>query len=155
MALSLIFAWYVGIGLLCTAGVIALAGKHLSPKAQQVFFGLVLVPVAAMYLVFTAFFHAEDAWRLESLAVIAFVILGAVGTRVTAALVVGYAVHGAWDLVHELQAHAGLDAGMGRGTDIPLAYGAFCATFDWAVAAYFYTRRHAWSAAWNRREVAP
>ena len=29
-------------------------------------------------------------------------------------------------------------------TDIPLAYGAFCAAYDWGMAGYFVTRRAAW-----------
>jgi hypothetical protein len=36
-------------------------------------------------------------------------------------------------------------------TELPLAYGAFCAAFDWCVAGYFYTRRREWNAAWKAR----
>ena len=36
-----------------------------------------------------------------------------------------------------------------RLTELPLAYGAFCAAYDWCVAAYFYTRRREWNAAWK------
>jgi hypothetical protein len=32
-------------------------------------------------------------------------------------------------------------------TAIPLAYGAFCAAYDWFSAGYFYTRRAHWVAA--------
>ena len=38
-----------------------------------------------------------------------------------------------------------------RVSEIPLAYGAFCAAYDWCMAAYFYTRRGRWSAAWTAR----
>jgi hypothetical protein len=30
-------------------------------------------------------------------------------------------------------------------TEIPLAYGMFCAAYDWVMAGYFFTRRAAWS----------
>ena len=36
-------------------------------------------------------------------------------------------------------------------TELPSAYGAFCAAFDWCVAGYFYTRRREWNAAWKAR----
>jgi hypothetical protein len=35
-------------------------------------------------------------------------------------------------------------------SEIPLAYGVFCATYDWCMAAYFYTRRREWRAAWAK-----
>jgi hypothetical protein len=45
-----------------------------------------------------------------------------------------------------------LDAFGGReATTIPLAYGAFCATFDWVVVIYFAYRRRHWVAAWKAR----
>jgi hypothetical protein len=149
MALSVIIAWYIGIGLLAAAGSVAIARKVFSAKAEQIAFGLFLIPVAGFYLACTSHFRTESAWRLESAAVAAFALLGVLGTRVTGVLVIGYVAHGLWDLLHELQAHAGVDLPMGRGTEIPLAYGAFCATFDWVMAAYFYTRRRAWSVAWR------
>ncbi len=33
---------------------------------------------------------------------------------------------------------------------LPLAYGFFCATYDFLMATYFYTRRNHWRAAWAR-----
>jgi hypothetical protein len=38
---------------------------------------------------------------------------------------------------------------LGTLTAIPLAYGMFCAAFDWAMVAYFGTRRQVWKAAWR------
>jgi len=52
--------------------------------------------------------------------------------------------------VHELQAHGGpslFEPGQLRA--IPLAYGLFCAAFDFSMAAYFFRRRAEWLAAWN------
>jgi len=70
--------------------------------------------------------------------------------RVPAVLIVGYLLHGLWDGVHEIHAHGGADfLGTLRTSEIPLAYGVFCATYDWCIAAYFYTRRAQWSAAWT------
>jgi hypothetical protein len=109
-----------------------------------------LIMIAAFYLAFAAYFGAATAWRLETAAVMAFVVMGLLGTRLPAALIVGYSLHGLWDLLHELQAH-GADSAFepGKLTAIPLAYGVFCATFDFCMAAYFYTRRAEWSAAWR------
>jgi hypothetical protein len=87
------------------------------------------------------------AWRLETTVVVAFVAIGLLGARLPFALIVGYPLHGLWDLLHELQAHGACSAfGPGQLTAIPLAYGVFCAAFDFCIAGYFYSRRAEWSA---------
>jgi hypothetical protein len=153
MALSVIVALYISIGLMSAAGSIAISKKVFSEKAQQVFFGLFMIPVAGFYLAFTAYFGNQEAWRLEAFAVALFTVLGVLGCRVTVVLVLAYVLHGFWDMLHELQAHAGVAFDIGTGTQIPLAYGIFCATYDWCMAAYFYTRRREWSAAWGARTL--
>src|SRR5262245_45326597 len=132
------------------AGTIALSSKLLSAKAEQIVFGALLAPIAGVYLVFTAYFGADDAWRLEAVAVVLFGVSGMLGMRVAALLVLGYVLHGVWDLLHELQAHAGVGVGgASRMSQIPLAYGVFCATYDWCIAGYFYLRCAQWNAAWG------
>jgi hypothetical protein len=108
--------------------------------------------IAAFYLAFTAYFGVATAWRLETAVVAAFAVIGLLGARLPLALIVGYSLHGLWDLLHELQAHGGYFAfESGQLTAIPLAYGVFCVAFDFSVAAYFYARRAEWSTAWNAR----
>ena len=150
MALSVIIFLYLGIGVMSAAGSIAIARKLFSSKAEQIFFGLLLAPIAAFYLAFTAYFGADDAWRPEAIAVVLFAVLGIFGIRIPVILVLGYALHGVWDLFHELHMHAGVEVGgTSTFTEIPLAYGVFCATYDWCMAGYFYTRRDQWNAAWE------
>ena len=82
--------------------------------------------------------------------VVAFAAMGLLGARLPFALIVAYSLHGLWDLMHELQAHEVYSAFKpGQLTAIPLAYGVFCAAFDFSMAAYFYTRRTEWIAAWK------
>jgi hypothetical protein len=46
------------------------------------------------------------------------------------ALILGYSLHGLWDLLHELQAHGAYSAfEPGQLTPIPLAYGVFLCSF--------------------------
>jgi hypothetical protein len=143
---------YIVIGLMSAAGSIFVSQKIFTPKAEQIFFGIFLIPVAGFYLAFTAYFGIETAWLLESAAVLAFVAIGLLGIRVPFALVVGYPLHGLWDLLHELHAHGGFSVfESGQATAIPLAYGIFCATYDFCMAAYFYTRRGDWAAAWESK----
>ncbi len=79
-----------------------------------------------------------------------FSLFGVVGTRYVLALIPGYLLHGIWDVLHELSAHAGVSVpGLEPLTTIPLAYGVFCATFDVAICVYFVRRRGAWEAAWG------
>jgi phosphate/sulfate permease len=145
VALTLILGWYVGIGVLAAIGTIAISSRQLSARGEQIFFGLVLAPVAGMYLAFTSYFAAKNALSSEALAALFFTALGLIGMRVPWVLAFGYFLHGGWDLLHELHAHAGFDVGGSAAlTEIPLAYGAFCATYDACVGAYFLTKRDRW-----------
>jgi len=98
----------------------------------------------------SAYFGDQGAWRLETAAVIVFALFGILGLRLSVVLVIGYCLHGIWDVVHEVHAYCGVSSfGAHELTELPLAYGAFCAAFDWCVAGYFYTRRREWNAAWK------
>lgn len=145
MALAIIMAAYAGIGVLCALGVISLSRQHFSAKAEPLFFGLLLVPIACIYFAFTGYFHATDAWRTEGMAIGLFALLGVIGIRLPLVLVLAYLLHGAWDLVHEWLPLAGTPRASLTG--IPLAYGVFCAGFDWFIGGYFLTRRSQWNAA--------
>jgi Family of unknown function (DUF6010) len=150
MALFVIIMLYASVGFLAAAGSIFIAQKLFSPKAEQIFFGLFLIAIAAFYLAFTAYFDDQAAWRLETGAVIVFAAFGLLGLRVSVALIFGYLLHGVWDVLHEIHAHGGGGPfGARQLTELPLAYGTFCATYDWCIAAYFYFRRREWSAAWS------
>ena len=146
---------YAVIGLLAAAGTILVARKFLSAKAEQIFYAMFLIMVAAFYLAFAAYFGMPTAWRPEAAVVAGFVALGLVGMRLPFILIVGYFLHGIWDLVHELQAHGAYSAfPPGQLTEIPLGYGFFCAVFDFSMAAYFYARRVEWRAAWKAAATA-
>ena len=141
---------YAAIGLMAAAGAIFIARKTLPPKAEQIFYAMFLIMIAAFYLAFAAYFGMATAWRLETSVFVAFVAIGLLGVRLPFALIVGYSLHGLWDLLHELQAHGAYSAFQpGQLTAIPLAYGVFCAAFDFCMAAYCYARRAEWIATWK------
>ena len=141
---------YVAIGLMSAAGVIFIARRALTPKAEQIFYAMFLILIAGFYLAFAAYFGVDTAWRLETSVVVVFVAIGLLGVRLPFALIVGYSLHGLWDLLHEFQAH-GVSSVFEAGllTTIPLAYGFFCVAFDFSVAAYFCTQRAQWISAWK------
>ena len=150
MALSVIIVLYVCVGILAAAGSIFISQKLFSAKTEQIFFALFLVAIAAFYLSFTAYFEDQGAWRLEAGAVILFAVFGILGLRLPVVLIIGYCLHGFWDVLHEVHDCAGVSPfGAHELTELPLAYGAFCAAFDWCIAGYFYTRRREWNAAWK------
>src|SRR5438876_10344007 len=150
IGLRVIVALYVTMGVMSAAGSVYIAKLIFSAKVEQIFFGLFLIPIAGFYLAFTAYFEDRDAWQLEATAVAIFTFFGLVGTRLSFALIVGYLLHGLWDVVHEFNAHAGGSLlGPRQTTSVPLAYGFFCATYDFLLAAYFYTRCGQWRAAWK------
>ncbi len=141
---------YAVIGLLAAAGAVSMTRKIFGPRTEQVFYGMFLIMIAAFYLAFVAYFGNATAWRAETAAVVVFAVIGLFGARLPIALIVGYPLHGLWDLLHELQAQGALSAiEPGQLTAIPLAYGVFCAAFDVSIAAYFYRRRLEWDAAWK------
>jgi len=143
---------YIVIGFMSAAGSIFISQRIFTPKAEQIFYGIFLIPIAGFYLAFTAYFGIETAWLLESAAVLAFVAIGLLGIRVAFAIIVGYPLHGLWDVLHELHAHGGFSVfEPGQATAVPLAYGIFCAIYDFCMAAYFYTRRSDWAAAWKAK----
>lgn len=145
MPLAVIMGWYIVIGVLAAIGTITITRSRLSPRMEQVFYALVLIPVAGMYLTFVGYFGDASTLRPELYAIAVFVVLALLGLRLPAALILGYVLHGAWDLVHEVSVHLASPSGGARQvTDIPLAYGVFCAAYDWLIAAYFVTRRAAW-----------
>ena len=145
VSLVVILIWYAVIGLLATAGSVAVSQKFFPGRAEQIFYGALLVPIAGYYLACVAYFANVSSWRIELIGVIAFSVLGIVGTRSAAVLIVGYALHGIWDALHELAGHSGVSPfGPGELTAIPLAYGVFCAVFDVAIAAYFVRRKQFW-----------
>lgn len=139
---------YVVVGVMAAIGTIVTFRKLLSPKAEQIFYSMFLIMIALFYLAFTAYFEVASAWRIETVAVVGFIVLGLLGTRFPSALMVGYVLHGAWDLLHELQGH-GVHTPFEAGqlTAIPLAYGFFCLAFDFYAAGYFYSRRKEWETA--------
>ena len=150
LGFAVIVILYAVIGLMAAAGSISIARKFLSPKAEQIFYAIFLIMIAAFYLAFAAYFGVATAWRLETAVIVAFVAIGLLGARLPFALIVGYPLHGLWDLLHELQAHGAYSAfEPGQLTAIPLAYGVFCAAFDFCMGAYLYSRRYDWSAAWK------
>jgi hypothetical protein len=152
IGLIVIVILYIAIGVMSAAGSVYIAKSIFSPKVEQIFFGLFLIPIAGFYLAFTAYLGEKDAWRLEATAVAVFAVFGLVGVRVAFVLIVGYLLHGLWDAVHEFNAYSGGSLlGPRRTTSVPLAYGFFCLTYDFLMATYFYTRRGQWRAAWNAK----
>jgi hypothetical protein len=145
MALAAILSLYLVIGVLAAIGSVTISRSRFSPRVEHIFFALLLVPIAAMYLAFVAYFGDYPTLRAEACAVAVFTVLGLLGLRFPFLLVLGYALHGGWDLAHEIWVHLGAGAsGAQPLTDIPLAYGVFCAAYDWYMAGYFFTRRAAW-----------
>jgi len=141
---------YVVVGVMAATGTISIFRKILTPKAEQIFYAMFLILVALFYLAFVAYFEAATAWPLEATVVLVFAAISLLGVRLPFALIVGYSLHGIWDFLHELQLHGVYSAFQpGHLTAIPLAYGFFCAAFDFSMAVYFYRRRSAWCAAWK------
>src|SRR5262245_20510816 len=154
LGLAVIAILYATIGLMAVVGCVVVVRKVLRPPAEQVFYGMFLIAIAAFYLAFAAYFGIATAWRWETTAVAAFAVIGLIGARLPIVLMAGYLLHGGWDFLHELEAHGAYSAfGTGRLTEVPLAYPVFCFAFDVGMAVYCYGRRMEWASAWKARTV--
>ena len=139
---------YISIGVVVTLGSIHLSQKMFAPRAEQIFYALILIPIAAFYWACIAYFESPQALPLESSAIVLFIGLALAGTKNVWVLTLAYVLHGVWDGVHEFSAHlsmASIDSL--KLTEIPLTYGFFCATFDIGIAVYFLSRKKVWDAA--------
>ena len=94
-----IAALYVVIGVMAAKGTICIFRKILTPKSEQVFYSAFLIGIASIYLAFVAYFGATIAWQAETTMVVAFAVIGLLGVRLPLALIVGYSMHGLWDLL--------------------------------------------------------
>ncbi len=137
---------YIVIGILAAVGSFLISPKIFNGKKERAFYAIFFIAIAAFYLGFTAYFGDASAWKTELVAVFIFSILGVIGIFSTETLIVGYIVHGSWDMLHELnQNYDYLLVDLGSITAIPLAYGIFCMTYDFVISGYFYYRRKDWS----------
>jgi hypothetical protein len=133
---------YLVIGLLSAIGSILIFRRVFQGRWEQIFWALFLVVIAAFYLSFAAYFGASThAWQTEVIAVAVFAACAVGGLFFRSAIAVGYVIHGLWDLSHCLSGSSisGLSL-----TEIPLGYGIFCSTYDFAVACYLMISGTAW-----------
>jgi hypothetical protein len=142
---AVIIILYAVIGLLAAAGSVVVSQKLLPGRSEQIFYGVFLTAIAGFYLAFAAHFGDASSLDTELFAVASFSLLGILGTRYAAVLILGYLLHGIWDALHELSAHTGYSVLRSEQfTEIPLAYGVFCAVYDFAISVYFVRRRRSW-----------
>ena len=136
---------YASLGLLAAAGSVVVSQKLFRGRSEQVFYGVFLIAIAGFYLAFAAHFGSASSWNTEVFAVLLFSLLGILGTRYAAVLILGYTLHGIWDILHELSAHTGYSVLGAEFTEIPLAYGIFCLVYDVVISVYFVRRKGSWS----------
>ena len=66
IGLIVIVALYITIGVMSAAGSVYIAKSIFNPKAEQIFFGLFLIPIAGFYLAFTAHFGDQERVAVRS-----------------------------------------------------------------------------------------
>jgi hypothetical protein len=133
---------YAGIGLLSAMGSILVFRRVFQGRWEQIFWSSFLFVIATFYLSFAAYFGAlADAWRTELFFVALILVCAVGGLFYRPAIAFGYAVHGLWDIAHSLFGSSVLGLPI---TEIPLGYGMFCLTFDFAVAGYLMMSDTAW-----------
>jgi Family of unknown function (DUF6010) len=133
---------YVVIGVLGAIGSILVFRRVFQGRWEQIFWASFLLVIAAFYLSFAAYFEASThAWQTEIGGVAVFLVFAVGGLFSRSAIAVGYVMHGLWDLTHCLSGSSFAGLSM---TETPLAYGIFCASYDFVVAYYLLISDSAW-----------
>lgn len=140
MALLSILFLYLGIGLLAAIGSVTITRARFSARGEGIFYALLLIPIGAIYLAFVDYYAAPAALAVELGHIAALTALALLGLRVPALVAIAYFLHGGWDLVHEISTLRGPILSQPL-TPIPVAYGVFCAAYDWAIGLYLLRRQ--------------
>ena len=118
-------AYVIGIALAVVVGLFAGA---LGFDKERSFYPVVLIVIAALYLLFAAIAGSTSAMAAETLPALLFVAAAAVGFRKTLWIVVGgLAGHGVFDFFHH---------GIVSNPGVPAWWPAFCLAYDVTAAAY-------------------
>jgi hypothetical protein len=72
IAFTVILVLYITVGVFAAIGTAYVSKALLPPKVEQVFYAVYLTMIAGFYLAFTVYFGSEQAWRVESTAVLCF-----------------------------------------------------------------------------------
>jgi len=81
IAFIVILMLYITVGVFAAIGTAYVSKALLPPKFEQVFYAVYLVMIAGFYLAFTVYFGSEQAWRVESTAVLCFALIALAGIR--------------------------------------------------------------------------
>ena len=118
-------AYVIGIALAVVVGLFAGA---LGFDKERSFYPVVLIVIAALYVLFAAIAGSTSAMAAETLPALLFVAAAAVGFRKTLWIVVGgLAGHGVFDFFHH---------GLVSNPGVPAWWPAFCLAYDVTAAAY-------------------
>ena len=131
------------IGIILAFGSIILTKKYLSPTNEKRYYSLTLIPIAMIYIGFSYYYGATDTLRVELIGVMIFSVFALLGQFVSLLfLIIGYLLHGSWDILHEL-----FKDGIWHfspWTGVPIGYALFCLVYDFIIAVYIYKRWKIW-----------
>lgn len=109
----------IGVGLFATV---------IGFDKERSFYPVVLIVIAALYLLFAAVAGATDSFVAEAVPALVFVTMASLGFRMTPWLVVaGLALHGVFDFFH----HAVI-----ANPGVPVWWPGWCLAYDVVAAAY-------------------
>ena len=82
IAFTVILVLYITVRVFAAIGTAYVSKALLPPKFEQVFYAVYLAVIAGFYLAFTVYFRSEQAWWVESTAVLCFGLIALAGIRV-------------------------------------------------------------------------
>src|SRR5690242_14720337 len=116
----------IGVIIAATVGLFA---SVIGFDKERSFYPVVLIVIAAYYILFAAIAKSMDALLAEALPMLLFVAAAGIGFRRTPWIVVaGLALHGVFDLIH----HAVI-----TNPGVPAWWPGFCLAYDLTAAVYF------------------
>lgn len=131
------------------AVILAIFGSVVGFDRDRSYYATVLAVIALLYGLFAVISGSTSTLLLESIGIIAFLIVSVLGFKISQwFLVAGLAAHGVYDYVHP---HLFLNLG------VPAFWPMFCGSYDVTAAAYlaWLLRRRRTPAAAGVRSSAP
>jgi hypothetical protein len=131
------------VGLAAAFGSIVPTRKFLRPRHEGMFYSVSLIPIAMIYVGFSFYYGNPDSLNAELIGVAIFSVFALLGYFKSLSLLsVGYLLHAAWDVLHEVYIEAA--PGGLSWTQVPMGYATFCLVYDVIIAIYILQRFEAW-----------
>lgn len=137
-----LMAIIIGV-VIAVPGTILPARRYLKPRHEKIFYSMLLIPIALIYIGFAYYYDNLEVMHAEVIGLGLFVIIAFVGQLISSKMIwIGYLAHAMWDIAHEIF-FINLESLIPL-TQTPTGYAVFCLVVDVIIACYVFQRCAVW-----------